>query len=60
MARGPQGMRTKVVAAATSERRVAAWLGGSILGSASQFAEMWVSKHEYEEVGASIVERKCP
>lgn len=36
-----------------------AWLGGSVLTNLSTFNEMWISKEEYDEAGASIVLRKC-
>ncbi|OUM56041.1 hypothetical protein BVG19_g5699 [[Candida] boidinii] len=37
----------------TVERKYAAWIGGSILASLGTFHQLWVSKAEYEEVGAS-------
>ncbi|KAI9781176.1 MAG: NuA4 histone acetyltransferase subunit [Geoglossum umbratile] len=43
----------------TAERRFASWIGGSILGSLGAFHQMWVSKREYEEHGAGIVEKRC-
>jgi len=42
------------------ERRVAPWIGGSILASLGSFQQMWMSKQEFDEYGKSIVERKCP
>ena len=36
--------RVKVVAQPNSDRRMSAWIGGSILGSLSSFHEMWMSK----------------
>jgi actin-like protein 6A len=36
------------------------FIGGSILGSLGTFHQMWMSKAEYEEHGASIVQKKCP
>lgn len=42
------------------ERGIAAWLGGSIIGSLSTFHDMWISKAEYEENGSYIVDKKCP
>lgn len=59
----PAGMnpnKIKVIAAQANERRISAWLGGSILGSLSSFHEMWISKQEYHEIGPSIIDRKCP
>jgi len=44
----------------SAERKFSVWIGGSILASLGSFHQMWISKAEYEEHGASIVERKCP
>jgi len=44
----------------TAERRFGVWMGGSILGSLSSFHQLWMSKPEYEEMGGSLVDRKCP
>lgn len=43
----------------TAERRFASWIGGSILASLGTFHQMWISKKEYEEHGAGIVEKRC-
>lgn len=42
-----------------SERKYSNWLGGSILASMSSFSSYAMSKQEYEEHGASLIERKC-
>lgn len=55
--RAPPSMKVKVVA--PPERKFSVWIGGSILSSLSSFQQMWVSKAEYDEAGASIVHRKC-
>jgi actin-related protein len=34
--------------------------GGSILASLGSFQQMWMSKAEYEEHGASLILRKAP
>ncbi|KAL6051768.1 Actin-related protein 4 [Balamuthia mandrillaris] len=53
--------RFKLVAANNAaERKFGVWIGGSILASLGTFQQMWMSKSEYEEHGASLVERKCP
>ncbi|CAN0042565.1 unnamed protein product [Ascophyllum nodosum] len=52
--------RVKVLAAGVNERKVSTWLGGSILGSLGSFHEMWLSKAEYEEHGAQMIDKKCP
>ncbi|QPG77047.1 hypothetical protein FOA43_004444 [Brettanomyces nanus] len=36
----------------TTERKYSSWIGGSILASLGTFHQLWVSKEEYEEVGA--------
>lgn len=41
------------------EKRFSPWLGGSVLASTGTFQNMWISKYEFEEAGASIVKRKC-
>ncbi|CAH0474327.1 unnamed protein product [Peronospora belbahrii] len=56
----PNSLRVKVVAAHQQERRVGAFLGGSILASLGSFHEMWMSKAEYAEHGASLMHKKCP
>ncbi|KAF2758161.1 actin-like protein-like protein 6A [Pseudovirgaria hyperparasitica] len=43
----------------TIERKYASWIGGSILGSLGSFHQMWISKKEYDEHGANIVEKRC-
>eukprot|EP00760_Papus_ankaliazontas_P011905 PhM_4_TR15107/c0_g1_i1/m.63468/K05692/ACTB_G1; actin beta/gamma 1 len=49
----------KVRVYAATERRNAAWVGGSIFASIPTFQEMWITKTEYEEVGARVVHRNC-
>ena len=56
-ARVPQSMRVKVVA--PPERKFSVWIGGSILASLSTFADMWITKEQYEEFGPKIVHKKC-
>jgi actin-related protein 4 len=54
------GTRIRIQAAGlTAERRFGNWIGGSILGSLGTFHQMWISKKEYEEFGASVVEKRC-
>jgi len=53
----PREMPIKVVA--PQERKHSVWIGGSILGSLTSFAKMWITKAEYEESGVSIVHQKC-
>ncbi|KAI1809429.1 chromatin remodeling and histone acetyltransferase complexes subunit putative [Poronia punctata] len=54
------GMKIKLHAAGlATERRFGAWIGGSILASLGTFHQMWISRKEYEENGAGIVEKRC-
>ncbi|KAI8052541.1 actin family [Syncephalis plumigaleata] len=41
------------------ERRCGSWQGGSILASLGAFHQMWISRKEFEEQGAQIVDKKC-
>lgn len=60
------GWKVKVQPSAPTDRATAAWLGGSIVGSlggggvSGGFSELWVSRKEYQEYGASVVDKKCP
>uniref|UniRef100_A0A914XRE9 Uncharacterized protein n=1 Tax=Plectus sambesii TaxID=2011161 RepID=A0A914XRE9_9BILA len=57
----PPSCKLRITAAPTPlERRYGAWIGGSILASLGSFQQMWVSRLDYDEVGKSIVEKKCP
>jgi actin-like protein 6A len=52
--------KTRVHAPANStERRCSSWLGGSILASLGTFHQMWISRKEFDENGAQIVEKRC-
>ena len=52
--------RVRVIANSNSvERKYGAWIGGSVLGSLGTFHQMWVSREEYVEFGAGIVEKRC-
>lgn len=42
-----------------TERKSSSWLGGSILASLGTFHQLWISRQEYEEHGASVIHRKC-
>lgn len=43
-----------------SQRKMAAWIGGSILASLDTFTKISISKQDYEDTGsASIVHRKA-
>ena len=53
----PDETRTKVLTPPT--RAWSAWLGGSLLADSENFPELAVSKQEYQENGAEIVNKKC-
>lgn len=53
----PSTMRIKIIA--NPERCFAVWSGGSVLASLSSFQNMWIDASEYDEVGPSIIHRKC-
>lgn len=55
-----QNMKVKLIAPQSSiERRFSSWIGGSILACLGSFQQMWMSKQEFDEHGANLVERKC-
>jgi actin-related protein 4 len=41
------------------ERKFGSWIGGSIMSSLGTFHQLWISKKEYDEHGAGIVEKRC-
>jgi actin-like protein 6A len=51
-------VKVKVLHAA--DVKTSAWVGGSILSSLGSFQQMWMSRQEYQEHGAIMIERKCP
>jgi len=53
----PPSVRIKINA--SPERRFSVWTGGSVLASLTSFQNMWIDSMEYDEVGSSIVHRKC-
>lgn len=53
----PSSMKIKVVA--PPERKYSVWIGGSILASLSTFSGMWIARSECDELGPSVVHRKC-
>lgn len=42
-----------------ADRKTSGWTGASILASTGAFQNMWISKAEYEELGANVLFRKC-
>ena len=55
------GWRVKVVSSPSfREWSGGSWLGEIIVASLATFTDLWITKAEYEESGATIVTRKCP
>jgi actin-like protein 6A len=53
--------KTKVAASKHSvERSCASWIGGSILTSLGSFQQLWLSRDEYEEYGATLAVQRFP
>ncbi|TRY63952.1 hypothetical protein TCAL_07699 [Tigriopus californicus] len=50
---------TKINVISPSDRQYSPWIGGSILASQPQFQQMCISQEEYDEIGPSIVHRRC-
>jgi len=53
----PASVSVKIIA--PNERKYSVWIGGSVLSTLATFQPMWVTRGEYDEVGASVVHRKC-
>ena len=41
--------------AAQPERKFSVWIGGSILASLPSFQKMWITREQYDEYGASVI-----
>jgi actin-related protein len=48
-----------VTITAPPERKYSVWIGGSIMSGLSSFAEMWITKEEYDVTGPQIVHIKA-
>jgi actin-related protein len=53
----PRDMKIKLIA--PPDRKISSWKGGLNLSSNSKFEQMWITRQEYDEIGPSIVHRKC-
>ena len=58
IAQNSQCSDVKLKISAPPNRQFLTWMGGSILASLAAFKSMWVSKEEYEEVGASVLHKR--
>jgi len=50
---------TSVRIIAPPERRASVWIGAAMFASTSSFRDWWITRDDYEDVGPSIVHRKC-
>jgi len=50
--------KAKVVCPEPIERRFGVWIGGSILASLGSFQQMWLTKAQYEDLGAVRAEKR--
>ena len=55
--RAPQSTEIKIIA--PSERKYAAWIGGSIFASLPTFQNKVIKHDEYNDSGSSIIHQKC-
>jgi actin-like protein 6A len=46
-------LQVKLVTGLPVERHHAAWIGGSMLSICGSFQQMWLTKQEYDEMGAT-------
>ena len=53
--------KSRIIASRNSvERSCSAWIGASILTSLGSFQQLWLSKTEYEEYGATLATQRFP
>lgn len=53
-------LKMKVISAQKSyERKMASWIGASIMASTAAFQNLWISKFEFAEMGENVIYRKC-
>lgn len=53
----PASVKVNVIA--NNERKYSVWIGGSVLSTLATFAQLWVTRSDYDECGAAVVHRKC-
>ncbi|GLE04517.1 hypothetical protein PINS_up013472 [Pythium insidiosum] len=49
----PSAFKLRFTAVTSIERQFSCFIGGSVLASLGSFQQLWVSRHEYDEVGAA-------
>jgi actin-like protein 6A len=55
----PAAYKLRFITPSPLERRLAVWIGGSILASLGSFQQLWLSKKEWAEGGESALFRRC-
>ena len=58
--RAANSIRSRVIGGSSKPSSIYFLDGRFDFGSMDSFEKMWISKKEYEEYGASVVDRKCP
>ena len=53
----PNATHIKIIS--PQDRMYSAWIGASILASLRTFRNMWVTREDYNEVGPTVLQRKC-
>ncbi|KFP63244.1 Actin-1, partial [Cariama cristata] len=53
----PNTTRVKIIS--PQDQRYSMWVGASILASLRMFRNMWVTRDDYNEVGPTVLQRKC-
>ncbi|GBG35002.1 Actin, partial [Hondaea fermentalgiana] len=55
-----RGAKPRIIVSGQEARKHNAWIGGSIFSSLTALENLWVSKSEYAEQGAKVINHKCP
>mmetsp|Transcript_1882 Transcript_1882/g.4302 ORF Transcript_1882/g.4302 Transcript_1882/m.4302 type:complete len:562 (+) Transcript_1882:154-1839(+) len=55
-----RGAKPRIIVSGQNARKYNAWIGGSIISTLSSLDSLWVSKAEYDEQGAKVINHKCP
>lgn len=53
----PASVKVKIIAPV--ERKYSIWIGGSVMATLATFQSSWIHQGEFNEIGPSIVHRKC-
>jgi len=55
----PSGLKPRFMTPGKDERLFSTFTGGSILATLGSFQQLWISRQEFQEVGSSIVGKRC-